>query len=150
MRSALRLCIALALGCVTGTAFGSDSALGRFTLMSDGRIAVHARSGPDAIMSSNGDLSIGDTRLRIDQNQRDLVARYFAKASDLRQDGFATGMAGLNTAVTALTSVVSGLASGDPDSIGDKVEAKAAKIEVHVARLCVDLRELASTQNALA
>ena len=68
----------------------------------------------------------------------------------MRDDGFATGMAGATTALTAISSVVTGLASGEPDKIGQAVEAKAAKVEAQVEKLCRDMGELAATQNALA
>jgi hypothetical protein len=101
-------------------------------------------------VSAAGELSIDGKNLTLDQKQKELVIKYFSGASALRQDGIATGMAGADTAMTAISSVASNLASGNPDKIGQEVNAKAAKVEAQAQKVCSDLRELASTQNALA
>jgi hypothetical protein len=56
----------------------------------------------------------------------------------------------MRTAGKAIGSVVAGLASGNPDSIGDKVEARAQEVRDRVQVLCTTLRDLHATQEALA
>jgi len=102
------------------------------------------------VVSASGELSIDDKPVALNPVQKELVARYFAGARSLRDDGLATGLAGASTALTAISSVVTGLASGEPDKIGDAVEAKAAKVEALAENLCRDLSKLAETQDALA
>jgi len=137
-----------ATGCTVDT--NSDTSLARLRRVDAQHVAVRGREGPEAIVSAAGEISIDGKRLPLDQPQKDLAARYFATTTLLREDGFATGMAGASTAMTAITSVFSGLASGEPDKIGAAVEAKAAKLEASAEKVCEDLRELATTQNALA
>jgi len=137
------------IGCGNNN-FDTNATFQHLTVLNDQQVAVHRHDGPDAIVSSNGDLSINGKNLIRDQQQKDLAVRYFSGATALRRDGFATGMAGASTAMTALSSVASNLASGNPDNIGRDVEAKAANIKVLAQKVCSDLRELASTQNALA
>lgn len=150
MKPAYLFCATLlglaAAGCTSSTEFDG----GRLTLTNDGQIALHAPAVPEALISPSGDLTINGKRVQLEQTQRDLVVRYFTSANAIREDGFATGMAGASTALTALGSVVSGLAGGEPDKIGPAVDAKAAKVQAHVEKLCRDLRELAATQDALA
>lgn len=113
-------------------------------------IAVHARSGPDAIVSAAGALSIGGKDVPTTPAQEELLKQYFASVAALRADAIATGMAGVATAGTAIRSVVSGLANGTPDQIGPAVEARAATVEVQAAKVCNDLAEVRSKQEAVA
>jgi len=138
---------------ISATACSTESDVDSFTLLTplnSRQLAVHRHNGPDAIVSVTGELSIDGKAVDLNQAQKELATRYFAGARTLRDDGFATGMAGASTALTAISSVVTGLASGEPDKIGPAVEAKAAKVEAQAQNLCRDLGELATTQNALA
>jgi hypothetical protein len=131
----------------------SDEVNGSFTHLNQinkTQFAVHRHGGPDAIVSKTGELSIAGAAVNLDPAQKALVSRYFDNAIALRDDGFATGMACASTAITALSSVVNGLASGEPDKIGTEVEAKAAQVEAKAMKICGDLHDLATTQNALS
>ena len=144
-------CLALLLVATTGcSAKSDDESFTHLTPVDAQHFAVHRHAGPDAVVSAADELAIAGKAVSLNLDQRRLVAQYFTHASALRDDGFATGMAGASTAITALTSVVTGLANGEPDKIGQDVEAKAAKLDEHVEKLCRDLRELAITQDALA
>lgn len=145
--------LGLAALVITATACSTESDSNSFTHLTplnSRQLAVHRHNGPDAIMSVTGELSIDGKTVALNQAQKELVTRYFAGAHTLRDDGFATGMAGASTALTAISSVVTGLASGEPDKIGQDVEAKAAKVEVQAEKVCRDLHELAMLQDALA
>jgi hypothetical protein len=138
---------------VTATACTAETDTNSFTHLTplnNRQIAVHRHNGPDAVVSVNGELTIDGKPVALNQAQKELVTRYFAGARTLRDDGLATGLAGASTALTAISSVVTGLASGEPDKIGDAVEAKAAKVEAQAENLCRDLSKLAETQDALA
>ena len=136
-----------AAGCVETN---SDVGSAHLRRVDSQHVAVRRHDGPEAVISATGELSIAGNSVALEQPQKDIAVRYFANAGALREDGFATGMAGASTALTALSSVVSGLANGEPDKIGPAVEAKAAKVEANVEKLCRDLHELAATQDALA
>jgi hypothetical protein len=144
------LCLALLVVAAAGCKAESDEEFTHLTLVDAQHFAVHRHAGPDAVISATGDLAIDGKALALNSEQKGLVAQYFAHASALREDGYATGMAGASTAMTAISSVVSGLSNGEPDKIGPAVEAKAAKVQEHVEKLCHDLHELAATQNTLA
>ena len=137
---------------ISANACSTDSEIGAVQLRPvDARhLAVHRRNGPEAIVSDAGEISVNGKQVILDGAQKNLAIGYFTLAKAVRDDGFATGMAGASTALTAISSVVSGLASGEPDKIGQDVEVKAAKVEAQAEKLCRDLRELAATQDALA
>lgn len=145
------ICVAALMLTSAGCASESDEqSFTHLTPVDAQHFAVHRHNGPDAVISASGDLTIAGKAISLSGPQKELAVRYFAGASAVRDDGLATGMAGAATAVTALSSVVSGLANGEPDKIGPEIDAKAAKIEQHVEKLCRDLHDLATTQDALA
>jgi hypothetical protein len=140
---------ALAIAASACSTESESDSFTHLTALNSRQLAVHRHNGPDAIVSVTGELSIDGKSVDLSPAQKELTTRYFAGAKTLRDDGFATGMAGASTALTAISSVVTGLASGEPDKIGAAVEAKAAKVEAQVEKVCRDLGELAATQDAL-
>ena len=116
----------------------------------DGSIAVHAPGRADADITAAGDLSIAGTSIPVTPPERDLLTHYYTTALTLRDHGIATGKAGMATAGKALSSVASGLASGNTDKIDSEVNATAAKVEAQAALVCNDLADLRTTQETLA
>jgi hypothetical protein len=145
--ASVALAVALA-GCDDHT--GERSTFRHLSVLDATHVAVHARSAPDAVVSSDGSLGIGDQPVTLTPAQQALLKQYFDAAVELNDDAIATGAAGLATAGTAIHSVVTGLASGDPDSIGPKVEAQAAKVEARAGQVCIDLAALYARQQAVA
>ena len=128
----------------------NTSAFQHISVLNGTQIAIHAHSGPDAIVSVDGDLSVDGKTVAITPTQRDLLKQYFASAIALRDDALATAAAGVATAGQAIGSVVSGLASGKPDQIGPAIEARAAKVEARAAKVCADLSALRAKQETIA
>lgn len=118
--------------------------------LEDGHVAVHAPGHPDADISASGDLSIAGNPITATPAQHDLLKSYYAAAIAIRDHGIATGKAGAQVAGTALSSVAKGLASGHTDQIDGEVNASAAKVEAQAAKICEDLQQLGTLQNALA
>lgn len=135
------------LGCAGGD---NDNSITNYISIHDGSVAVHAPHRADANITAAGKLSIAGQSITVTAPQRDLLKHYYATALALRDHGIATGAAGMATASQALSSVASGLASGQPDKIDAEVNASAAKIEAKVALICNDLADIRSTQEALA
>jgi hypothetical protein len=145
------LCLsALVLAAAASATASQDDSFDHLTALNSQQFAVHRHNGPDAIVSATGELSVAGKNLPVNPAQKGLVIRYFAAATTLHNDSFATGMAGAHTAVTAISSVVTGLANGEPDKIGEDVEAEAAKLDANAQKVCADLQELVMVQNALA
>jgi len=119
------------------------------TQTSDGSIVVHAPGHADAHITAAGDLSIAGSKVSVTSEQRELLQKYYVTTLMMRDHGIATGNAGIATAGKALSSVASGLASGNTDKIDSEVNASAAKVEAHAALICKDLADLRSTQEKL-
>ena len=65
-------------------------------------------------------------------------------------DGIATGKAGASMAGHAIGDVASGLAHGDPDSIGPAIDAHAKTVEAKALAICGDMVALRAKQDAIA
>ena len=149
-RSTFVFAFTLLLAACNNGNLGNSNAVQRHFSINNGVVAVHNAGATDAIVDAVGTLTIGGKTVDTTAAQRSLLAHYHAGVFTLRSEGIALGRAGIKTAGTAVTSVVEGLASGDPNTIGDKVEAQAKQIESHVGNLCDTLRDLRSTQEAIA
>jgi hypothetical protein len=139
----------LLVGCSMQIDFGDASGL-RGISIHDGSIAVHARGAPDANITAAGDLSIDGKAVELTPAQRDLLKRYYAQVMAVRDDGIATGKAGAALAGHAIGSVASGLAHGNPDSIGPAIDARAKQVEAKAMAICNDVVALKAQQNAIA
>jgi hypothetical protein len=116
----------------------------------DGSIAVHARGAPNADITATGDLSIDGKAVALTPEQRTLLKQYYVQVMAVRDDGIATGKAGAAMAGHAIGSVASGLAHGDPDSIGPAIDARAKQVEAKAMAVCNDVQALQAQQNAIA
>lgn len=75
---------------------------------------------------------------------------YYDQALAIRAQGVATGAAGIALAHKAIGSVATGLAHGQPDAIGPKIDAEAKKVEAQAMKVCDGVAALRNTQDALA
>lgn len=114
------------------------------------RISVSMPGGRRAEITSAGDLTIGGERIALADPQRAIAQRFFSDAIAIRSEGLAMGKAGAEMAGHAVSAVVAGLAQGDPDSIGEKVEAEAAELERQALKLCERAMALQAAQVELA
>ena len=138
------------LGAAIAACGHADSQFQHLSVIDDTHISVHAPGLADAILTAGGTLEIDGKAIVLNAGQSQIIVRYFASAVALRNDAIKTGAAGASTAATAIASVAVGLASGNPDSIGDKVDASAAKVDAAANRVCADLQALTHAQNDLA
>ena len=136
-------------GCDRATVnINGDSGMQRITLKSD-RVGIKATDGSTAWIDATGALTIDGKAVALDAKQRALAANYFANATGIRSDGVEVGKAGAAVAGKAVSSVIQGLASGNPDDIGPRIEAEAKTIEAKAMLLCQRAGELQSAQDAL-
>lgn len=127
-----------------------DSSVFDHITIHDGNIAVHARNASDATVTPAGDLSIDGKAVTLTSEQHDMLKQYYAQVMALRDDGIATGKAGAAMAGQAIGTVASGLAHGNPDSIGPAIDAKAKGIETKAMAVCNDVEALRAKQAAIA
>jgi hypothetical protein len=138
---------ALLSGCIIQS---DDSSVFQHITLHDGSIAVHAHGVPDANVTPAGDLSINGKAVTVTADQRDLLKQYYAQVVAIRDDGIATGKAGAAMAGHAIGSVASGLAHGNPDSIGPAIESRAKGVEAKAMVVCNDLAALRTKQDVIA
>lgn len=128
---------------------GSTSAFQHLSIADNGDVIAYAHGGGNARISAAGELQIAGKPVQVSPAQRQLLQGYHADAVELQKDGIATGAAGLSTGIHALGAVASGLASGTPDSIDAKVNAKADKVDALARVVCEDLARLYADQGKL-
>ena len=145
---ALLLALALA-GCNRSTVhIDGKSGMQHLTIQAD-RVGVKAADGSSAWIDASGGITIDNEVVELNAEQRAQAVKYFAAATGVRSDGLAVGKAGAAVAGKAVSSVIKGLASGNPDDIGPKIEAEAKTIEAKAMLLCQRVGELQSAQDAL-
>lgn len=145
----LSLLVAPALAACTygGQGGGTTSVFQHLTITHDGDVIAHAHDGSSARITRSGDLDIQGKSIGVTQAQRELLKGYRNDALALRSDAVATGKAGARTGLHAVGAVVSGLASGNPDSIDAKVNASAGQVRAMAQAVCKDLAQLYANQN---
>ncbi|MEO7478456.1 MAG: DUF2884 domain-containing protein [Lysobacteraceae bacterium] len=142
--------VALLAGCDGETIIGSGSAGLHHLTLRNGTLTAHAQGAPNAVITPAGDLSIDNKSVAVTPEQRDLLKKYYGDVVAIRQAGIETGKAGAAMAGHAIGAVASGLAHGDPDSIGPKIDAHAKEIESKAMVICNDVVALRTTQDAIA
>lgn len=142
--------LAAAMAACTSNDNSSPSSDFNHISFNENSVIVHSRQAPPAVLLRDGSLSIDGGTIVATASQQQLLADYYRKSVQLRDSGIAIGAAGGTMAGHAIGAVVRGLASGNPEEIGPRVEAQVAKIEARVADLCSELEALRSTQNVIA
>lgn len=152
MKSARQFACLLLLGALlSGCVFSiGESSVLNFISIHDGNVVVHARSGPDATITAAGDLTIDGKPVVIAAGQQTLLRQYYQQAIAIQAAGIATGVAGVALAHKAIGSVATGLAHGNPDAIGPKIDTEAKKVEAQAMKVCDAVAELRTTQDSLA
>jgi hypothetical protein len=146
--AAATLALSLA-SCDSGVYIDDDSGMHHLFLR-NGSLVAQAQGQPEAVITPAGDLSIGQKPVVVTQAQRDLLMKYFGEVQAIRSAGIETGKAGAAMAGHAINDVAAGLAHGDPDSIGPKIDARAKQIEAKAQAICTSIASLQATQNAIA
>lgn len=116
--------------------------------LGDDRISLHG--GRDvAVITKQGDLSIGGKAVALNPAQRSQAQRLYANAVGVRDDGIAIGKAGAAIAGKAVSETIEGMVKGDPGAVGDKMDAEANNIAQQAQRLCKRVVEMRAAQDAL-
>lgn len=118
--------------------------------LSGDQVRIRASAAPEARIEAGGRLFVDGQEIPINDAQRAELVAYHAAAMQLRENAKQTGIAGAKVGIAAAGAVLEGLATGDPDSIGPRVEAEAQKVQETALRMCDDLAALKSAQDALA
>lgn len=132
--------------------FGGDTDVinGHITLH-DGRVTIKASGVPDATVDQNGQLAIDGHDVAVNDAQRALLQRYNGAARQMREDAIATGKAGVATATKELGAVAGKMTGADTaEQTKQKVEEAAANVKQSAAKICEDVADMKTAQDALA
>lgn len=148
-RVLLMIPLVLALAaCKPDTTVNTDS--GTVVRQGNGVLTLQSEGAPKATISANGDLAIDGKPVVLNPQQRALTVAYYKELDGITQAGIAIGKQGAQLAGKAVGEAVRGVLAGDPDSVGNKVEAEAKKIEAQAKQICTHLNGLRAAQDALA
>lgn len=146
----------LACGLLAGCSSGSDMGDFGSTSIANGGIRVkhgvatlHVNGAPNAVISADGALQIGDRTVSTNPQQQDLLKQYAQAAFAVREHGIATGKAGATVAGAAIKGIAASIASGDSGQIDKHVDAKAKLVDEAANKICLDIARIRNAQNAL-
>lgn len=137
---------ALAAGCNSGSYTSTDH--GRIVVRG-GVVELKPDGAPKATIDQGGALSVDGKAVAVDDHQRDLLRRYYAQASAIREHGIETGKAGAAMAGEALKGVAESI-GGDKNSVDKRVAAQSKQITAQVMKICDDLAGVKAVQDELA
>lgn len=123
---------------------------GHSVTFENGALVAHASGQPNAYITADGSLRIGDRTIDTTPQQRALLQDYYGESKGLIDAGVAVGKAGAELGVHAIGDTISGLLSGKSDQAQQGIEAKANAIDATAQKLCASLNQLRSTQQAIA
>lgn len=123
----------------------------------NGELVAHASGLPDATITADGSLRIGDRAIDTTPQQRALLKDYYGESKGLIDAGVAIGKAGVELGAHAVGAAIDGLFSGTSKAAEQKaneaqqsIEAQSNAIDATAQRLCSNLNQLRSTQQAIA
>ncbi|MGN6313690.1 MAG: hypothetical protein ACTHMO_08020 [Rhodanobacteraceae bacterium] len=125
------------------------SASGQYVSFVGDTVVVKTPSNPDARVSANGDLAIGNNAVAVNPSQRALLKRYYRQVLAVRDDGIATGKEGAALGMHAISSAVNNLVAGTPERIDQDINARGKVVDATAQRMCGDLGRLKATQGEL-
>jgi hypothetical protein len=127
-----------------------SSASGQYVSFTGDTLVVKTPAKPDARISANGDLRIGNNAVAVNPEQRALLKRYYSKVMVVRDDSIAHGTEGAALGVHAVGSAFGNLVAGTPDKIDRDIDAQGKTVEITAQRLCSDLGQVKATQGEVA
>lgn len=115
----------------------------------NGQLVLHAPGRPDATVSANGGLRIGDHTVAVTPSQRALLKDYFSESKVVMEASIATGKAGAKFGTHAAGNAIKSIFTGDSEQVGQPINAKAQAIAASAERICTGIRHLHASQRAI-
>lgn len=113
-------------------------------------IDLSATGHPKAEITPAGELLIDGKAVATTDAQRKLLQDYRKGIIDVAEAGMAIGTQSADLAGKAVAEAISGIFSGEPDRIEQRVHAEAKKIETSALMLCERLPALKEAQDRLS
>ena len=150
MQSKFLLLPLLLAPALAGCSNHGHSPSGQYVSFAGNALVVKTPARPDAQISTEGDLRIGDSAVAVNPTQRALLKRYYSEVLTIRDDGIATGNQGAALGVHAIGTAFGNLVAGTPDKIDQDIDARSKTLEAAAQRLCSDLGQVKATQDEIA
>jgi hypothetical protein len=141
------LASALLAGCQREQSSGRDA--GGITFSDGSSITLKAKDYPNATITHDGRLLIDGKPLQLDAAQQQRVMEYRAKLKDIAEQGISIGKQGAALGIQAATEALQGIADGEPERIGDRIQTQADKVRLEAQKICDHLVNLRTAQDAL-
>ncbi|MCC8538082.1 DUF2884 family protein [Xanthomonas axonopodis pv. poinsettiicola] len=117
----------------------------------NGKSVTLKRSGmPAATISADGALSIDGKPVTLKDVQHRAMRNYYAQIQGVAAKGIDIGTQGAAFGAHAAGEALKGVLSGNPDQIGDKIEAEAETFKQKAMLICDQLDKLRGAQDAAA
>ncbi|MFO3703930.1 DUF2884 family protein [Xanthomonas codiaei] len=117
----------------------------------NGQSVTLKRSGmPAATISADGALSIDGKPVTLNDVQHRAMRNYYAQIQGVAAKGIDIGTQGAAFGAHAAGEALKGVLSGNPDQIGDKIEAEAETFKQKAMLICDQLDKLRGAQDAAA
>lgn len=148
--SVLVLAVALAACSNSNGELGTTSiANGQIKVWGE-KIALRVDDAPEALITTAGDFSVDGKSITVTPAQRDELRKYALAALSVREHGLATGKAGAGMAGATIKGLANAAVSADSSKIDSSVNEQTKKIQEEAAKICQDLVDINTAQNALA
>ena len=145
-RAGIALVVATLAACSPGLNVGA----GYHISFDRNGLVVHAPGQPNAHVSRNGDLTIGDKSVAVTAAQRQLLQRYYRQATSTMDSGVAIGKQGVEVATRGIGDAIASIFHGDSAAADKQLDAQSQNIEAAAGKLCADVKALGATQAAIA
>ncbi|TBR39246.1 MULTISPECIES: hypothetical protein [Dyella] len=117
--------------------------------MQPNQVKLHADTAPMAVISPTGDFTVGGKPVTVTDAQRAQLVAYYNAARAVHDHGIETGMAGAAMGGAALKGLAEAAVKGDSSKIDSAVNSQTARINEAAAKICKDLTQMQSAQDAL-
>ena len=113
-------------------------------------VTLHAENVPNATITSNGDLSIGQLKTAINSTQRAELKEYYHNALAIHADGVAMGKTGMLVVGQTIASSAMKSVGGSTGGIDKETDVKSKEAEQSSLKICEDLTNIKLAQDKLA
>ena len=150
MKTFLTLAGSVLLAAMLAACSSSIHDFGHSVTFQNGELVAHASGQPNAYITADGSLRIGNRDVAVTPRQRELLKDYYGESKTLIDAGVAIGKAGAELGVHAIGDTISGIFSGKSKQAQQGIEAQANAIDATAQKLCSNLNRLRGTQQAIA
>lgn len=146
---------ALLVGCgghSESTTSGSAQVNGSGVTFDNNSVTLNRSGLPAARIGADGSLSIAGKPVALNAAQQQAMRGYYAQLQAVAKQGIEIGTKGAAFGAHAAGEALKGVLSGNPDQIGEKIEAEAEAdtFKQHALQICDRLVGLRTAQDAAA